>query len=156
LAVFDGQEGHMSLAHALATAKTEEDVKDAYVKAIGLKTYSKGWVDIQADNIWFEAKEAPTAAFAMFAQLLCSVRGARLSGLEHLPPVLAVVDREKAAIFETELALPVIEDSAIDWPKAPRKQSTRGQDCTHYLGALQFTGSYSSPSIAVARLNSRR
>ena len=45
----------MKLQQALTTAKTEEEVKDAYVKAIGLKSPGKGKVDIQADNMWFEA-----------------------------------------------------------------------------------------------------
>lgn len=108
----------MSLAQSLSSAKTEEDVKEAYVNAIGLKNYSKGQVDVKAENIWIEAKEAPTAAVTMFAQLLFYVRRARQSGLAHLPPILAVIDREKAAILETELALPALEDDAIDWPKA--------------------------------------
>ncbi len=34
----------MSLADDLATARTEEDVKDAYIKALGLKGVRKGLV----------------------------------------------------------------------------------------------------------------
>ena len=37
----------MSLYEKLTHAKTEEDVKDAYIKALGLKSYSKNLVDIQ-------------------------------------------------------------------------------------------------------------
>ena len=48
----------MSLHAELKKAKTEEDVKDAYVRALGLKKYSKNLVDIQTKEIWFEAKEA--------------------------------------------------------------------------------------------------
>ena len=107
----------MSLSQALAAAKTEEEVKDAYVKAIGLKSPGKGKVDISAPNMWFEAKEAPTAANAMFAQLLWYVRDARLKG-EPIPAFLTVIDREKAAILETELALPVLADADIIWPKS--------------------------------------
>ena len=68
----------MKLQQALAAAKTEE-VKDAYVKAIGLKSPGKGKVDIQTKNIWFEAKEAPTPVITMFAQLLFYVREVRMS-----------------------------------------------------------------------------
>lgn len=50
----------MSLFVALKTAKTEEDVKDAYIAALGLKKYNKGLVDIQTEEVWFEAKEAAT------------------------------------------------------------------------------------------------
>lgn len=38
----------MSLAQALANARTEEDVKDAYIAALGLRGAVKGLVDIQA------------------------------------------------------------------------------------------------------------
>jgi len=37
----------MGLIAALAAARTEEDVKDAYIKALGLKKYNKGLIDIQ-------------------------------------------------------------------------------------------------------------
>ena len=46
----------MSLYTQLQTAKTEEDVKDAYIKALGLKGYTKGLIDIQTREVWFEAK----------------------------------------------------------------------------------------------------
>ncbi len=106
----------MSLIQELNAARTEEDVKDAYIKALGLKKYSKGLVDIQAEEIWFEAKEAATSPVLMFAQLLFYVRDARKQG-EHIPPFLAVIDREKAAIMETAKALPILADKAIKWPK---------------------------------------
>jgi hypothetical protein len=53
----------------------------------------------------------------MFAQLLCYVRDARKKG-EHLPPFLAVIDREKAALMETAKALPILADKSIKWPKS--------------------------------------
>ena len=90
----------MSLLAALGAVKTEEDVKDAYVKALGLKKYNKGLIDIRTDEIWFEAKETSTPPTLMFAQLLCYVRDARKKG-ESIPPFLAVIDREKAALMET-------------------------------------------------------
>jgi hypothetical protein len=70
----------MSLYDSLKSAKTEEDVKDAYVPALGLKKYSKNMVDIQTDEIWFEAKEAGTSPVAMFAQLLIYVQNAKKEG----------------------------------------------------------------------------
>jgi hypothetical protein len=102
---------------ALASAKTEEDVKDAYIKALGLKNVSKGLVDIQTPEIWFEAKEAATPPLLMFAQLLVYVRAARRRG-EPIPGFLGVIDREKAALMATEHALPLLEDDDIIWPKS--------------------------------------
>lgn len=107
----------MSLSQALSSARTEEDVKDAYIKALGLKKYNKGLVDIRTEEIWFEAKDAPTSPIVMFAQLLCYVRDARKKG-EHIPPFLAVIDREKAALMETAKALPILADKSITWPKS--------------------------------------
>jgi len=107
----------MSLVTELARAKSEEDVKDAYVKALGLKKVSKGLIDIQTEEIWFEAKEASAPPVLMFTQLLFYVRDARKKG-EHIPPFLAVIDRDKAAIMETDKALPIMLDKAIKWPKS--------------------------------------
>ena len=107
----------MSLAEDLSRARTEEDVKDAYIKALGLKSVFKGLVDIQTSEIWFEAKEAPTPPLLMFAQLLVYVRAARKRG-EAIPGFLCVIDREKAALMATEHALPLLDDKAIVWPKS--------------------------------------
>jgi hypothetical protein len=106
----------MSLATDLKSAKTEEDVKDAYVRALGLKKYSKNLVDIQTKEIWFEAKEAGTSPLAMFAQLLIYVKRAKDDG-EHLPPFLCVIDREKATLMDTANALPLFKDKSVNWPK---------------------------------------
>ena len=107
----------MSLLTDLARIKTEEDVKDAYIKALGLKSYFKGLVDIQTKEVWFEAKEASTPPIIMFAQLLVYVRAAQKRG-EPIPAFLAVIDRTKAAIMPTEHALPIFEDKTIEWPKS--------------------------------------
>ena len=107
----------MSLIAELSRVRTEEDVKDAYIKALGLKKYNKGLIDIQTEEIWFEAKEAATPPVLMFTQLLFYVRDARKKG-EHVPPFLAVIDREKAAIMETVKALPIMADKSIKWPKS--------------------------------------
>ena len=107
----------MSLFEELQRARTEEDVKDAYIKALGLKGVFKGLVDIQTPEIWFEAKEAPRPPLLMFAQLLTYVRAARNRG-EAIPGFLCVVDREKAALMATEHALPLLDDKSIFWPKS--------------------------------------
>ena len=107
----------MSLHAALTHAKTEEDVKDAYIAALGLKGVNKGLVDIQTQEIWFEAKEAPSPPLLMFAQLLVYVRAARKRG-EPIPGFLCVMDREKAALMATEHALPLLKDKTIVWPKS--------------------------------------
>lgn len=110
----------MSLKLALSKTKTEEDVKDAYIKALGLKAYNKGLVDIQTEEVWFEAKGVGTPTVTMFTQLLFYVRAARKAG-ERIPPFLAVIDSEKAAIMETAKALPILEDKSIIWPKSGSK-----------------------------------
>lgn len=107
----------MSLANDLARTRTEEDVKDAYIKALGLKSYFKGLVDIQTEEVWFEAKDAPTPPIVMFGQLLVYVRAAKKRG-EAIPAFLSVIDREKAAIMPTERALPLLDDKSIVWPKS--------------------------------------
>lgn len=107
----------MSLLEELQRSRTEEDVKDAYIKALGLKGVFKGLVDIQTPEIWFEAKEAPTPPLLMFAQLLTYVRAARKRG-EAIPGFLCVVDREKAALLATEHAMPLLDDKTIVWPRS--------------------------------------
>lgn len=128
----------VSLLAKLAEARTEEDVKDAYISALGLKSYFKGLVDIQTKEIWFEAKEAATPPLLMFGQLLVYVRAAQKRG-EPIPAFLAVIDRTKAAIMPTEHALPIFEDKNIIWPKSG---STAGKELavqiasyveTHYV-----------------------
>ena len=110
----------MALLTELGAANSEEDVKDAYIKALGLKKYTKGLIDIQTEEIWFEAKDAATPPILMFTQLLFYVRDARKRG-EPIPPFLAVIDREKAAIMETAQALPILADKSIAWPKSASK-----------------------------------
>ena len=56
----------MALLTELGAANSEEDVKDAYIKALGLKKYTKGLIDIQTEEIWFEAKDAATPPILMF------------------------------------------------------------------------------------------
>jgi hypothetical protein len=107
----------VSLLADLARAKTEEDVKDAYIKALGLRSYFKGLVDIQTEEVWFEAKAVSTPPIVMFAQLLFYVSAAKKL-FEAIPAFLAVIDREKAAIIPTQKALPLLDDKTIVWPKS--------------------------------------
>ena len=107
----------MRLYSELQNAKTEEDVKDAYIKALGLKSYSKNLIDIQTQEIWFEAKHGSPSVYEMFIQLLFYVRQARKLG-EPIPQFLAVIDQEKAALMETVKAMPIIEDKTIKWRKS--------------------------------------
>lgn len=108
----------MSLYTQLQAAKSEEDVKDAYIKALGLKGYTKGLIDIQSREIWFEAKDtARHSSYAMFTQLLHYVQVALNKG-EHVPPFLAVIDTEKAAIMKSADVLPFLAKKTVKWGKS--------------------------------------
>ncbi len=108
----------MSLYNALQKAHSEEDVKDAYIKALGLKAYTKGLIDIQTKEIWFEAKDTgKVSTYAMFTQLLHYVQVALNKG-EEIPPFLAVIDTEKAAIMKTSDVLPFLAKKTIKWGKS--------------------------------------
>ncbi len=132
----------MTLAQALSKARTEEVVKDAYVRALGLKNVSKGQVDIETEAIWFEAKLDPKPVAAMFAQLLFYVRQAHLVG-KPIPAFLGVVDRDKAALLETERARPVLVDETIAWPAAA---SAVGKACIAQVAA-HIEGHFTTYSI---------
>ena len=125
----------MSLLSDLKNSKTEEDVKDAYVRALGLKNYSKNMVDIQTKEVWFEAKEAGTSPVAMFAQLLVYVKIAKNTG-DHLPPFLAVIDREKAAIMETAHAVDLLADKTIVWPKSGSRVISRDKITQEFVSRV--------------------
>lgn len=108
----------MNLYSQLQNAKSEEDVKDSYIKALGLKSYSKGLIDIRTNEIWFEAKDTGKhSSYAMFTQLLHYVQDARNKG-ENLPPFLAVIDTEKAAIMKTADVLPFLDQKTVKWGKS--------------------------------------
>jgi hypothetical protein len=108
----------MSLYTQLQQARSEEDVKDAYIKALGLKGYTKGLIDIRTDEIWFEAKDTGKhSSYAMFTQLLHYVQDALNKG-ETVPPFLAVIDTEKAALMKTSDVLPFLARKTIKWGKS--------------------------------------
>ena len=107
----------MSLYQKLQEAKSEEDVKDIYIKALGLKGYSKNLIDIQTKEIWFEAKDTSKhSTYAMFTQLMHYVQQAINKG-EYVPPFLAVIDTKKAAIMKSADVIPFLEKKTIKWGK---------------------------------------
>jgi predicted CoA-binding protein len=55
----------MSLYATLQKVQSEEDVKDVYIKALGLKKITKGLIDIQTNEVWFEAKDKPKSTYEM-------------------------------------------------------------------------------------------
>jgi len=105
----------MTLYQELQQARSEEDVKDAYIKALGLKGYSKNLIDIQTKEVWFEAKDTGRhSTYAMFTQLLHYVQQALNKG-EHVPPFLAVIDTQKAAIMKSAHVIPFLAKKTIKW-----------------------------------------
>ena len=107
----------MTLYEKLLQAKTEEDVKDAYIKALGLKSYSKNLIDIQTKEIWFEAKDTPkNSTYAMFTQLMHYVQQALNKG-DAVPPFLCVIDTKKAAIMKSVDVLPFLQKQTINGVK---------------------------------------
>ena len=125
----------MKLYQKLQGASSEEDVKDAYIKALGLKGYQKNLIDIQTKEIWFEAKDSgKNSTYAMFTQLLHYVQDALNKG-EYIPPFLSVIDTKKAAIMRTEDVLPFLKKKTIKWGKSASKYTQDALDAVSaYIG----------------------
>ncbi len=125
----------MTLYQILQQAKSEEDVKDIYIKALGLKSYTKGLIDIRTDEVWFEAKDTGKhSSYAMFTQLLHYVQVALNQG-ENLPPFLAVIDTEKAAIMKTADVLPFLKKKTIKWGKSASQYTPEAlAEISAYIG----------------------
>jgi len=125
----------MSLYEKLQSASSEEDVKDAYIKALGLKGYQKNLIDIQTHEVWFEAKDkSNTTTYAMFTQLLHYVQVALNRG-EYVPPFLCVIDTKKAAIMKTADAMPLLEKRDIKWGKSASSYTQEALDAVSaYIG----------------------
>lgn len=127
----------MTLYQKLQAAKTEEDVKDIYIKALGLKGYSKNLIDIQTKEIWFEAKEGyKSSTYQMFTQLLHYVQQALNNG-EEVPPFLCVIDTRKAALMKTADALPLLNNKKqpIKWGKSASGYTQEALDVVSaYIG----------------------
>lgn len=125
----------VNLYQKLKLAQSEEDVKDIYIEALGLKKYRKDLVDIRTDEIWFEAKKkGDTSTYAMFTQLLHYVQ-ADLDKGEKLPPFLAVIDCEKAALMKTSEVLPLLKKKTIKWGKSATQFPKEALDeVSSYIG----------------------
>ncbi len=118
----------VSLYTQLQAVRSEEDVKDAYIKALGLKGYTKGLIDIQTNEIWFEAKDTgKCSTYAMFTQLLHYVQVALNKG-EKVPPFLAVIDTEKAALMKSADVLPFLAKKTIKWGKSASQYTQEALD----------------------------
>ncbi len=129
----------MSLFEKLKKATSEEDVKDAYIKALGLKEYQKNLIDIQTKEIWFEAKDsARNSTYVMFTQLMHYVQDALNKG-DYIPPFLAVIDTQKAAIMKSEDVLPFLAKKTIKWGRSASKYTQEALDAisahigTHFV-----------------------
>jgi hypothetical protein len=125
----------VNLYQELKGAKSEEDVKDIYIKALGLKGYTKGLIDIQSKEIWFEAKDTGrTSSYQMFTQLLHYVQQSLNNG-EAVPPFLAVIDTEKAAIMKSSDVIPFLEKKTVKWGKSASQYTQEALDViSAYIG----------------------
>lgn len=118
----------MGLYAELQKTKSEEDVKDAYIKALGLKAYTKGLIDIQTKELWFEAKDTSKhSSYAMFTQLLHYVQVALNKG-DDIPPFLAVIDTEKAAIMKSADVIPFLAKKTVKWGKSASQYTQEALD----------------------------
>lgn len=129
----------MSLYERLKKASSEEDVKDAYIKALGLKEVQKNLIDIQTKEIWFEAKDnSKISSYAMFTQLMHYVQDALNKG-QYVPPFLCVIDTQKAAIMKSSDVIPFLEKKTIKWGTSASKYTPEALDAisahigTHFV-----------------------
>ena len=127
----------MSLFEKLQNASSEEDVKDAYIRALHLKGVQRNLVDIQTKEVWFEAKfGSKKSLYEMFTQLLFYIHRALKDG-EYIPPFLCVVDSVKAAVMKTDVALPLLQDKSvhIKWGKSASDVTQDALDIvSQYIG----------------------
>jgi len=125
----------MNLYQKLQKATSEEDVKDAYIKALGLKEYQKNLIDIQTKDIWFEAKkDSKLSSYEMFTQLMHYVQEALNRG-EYIPPFLCVIDTGKASLMKSTDVLPFLEKKTIKWGKSASGYTQEALDAVSaYIG----------------------
>ena len=128
-----------TLYQKLQACRSEEDVKDEYIRALGLKGVSRNLIDIQTKEIWFEAKDgSKESIYAMYTQLLHYVQDALNKG-EYVPPFLCVIDCAKAAIMKTEDVLPFLAQKTIKWGKSASNYTQEALDAvsgfigTHFV-----------------------
>ena len=129
----------MSLYQKLQKVSSEEDVKDIYIKALGLKEVQKNLIDIQTKEIWFEAKDnSKISSYAMFTQLMHYVQDALNKG-QDVPPFLCVIDTQKAAIMKSSDVIPFLEKKTIKWGTSASKYTPEALDAisahigTHFV-----------------------
>ena len=129
----------MSLYQKLQKVSSEEDVKDIYIKALGLKEVQKNLIDIQTKEIWFEAKDnSKISSYAMFTQLMHYVQDALNKG-QYVPPFLCVIDTQKAAIMKSSDVIPFLEKKTIKWGTSASKYTPEALDAisahigTHFV-----------------------
>lgn len=129
----------MSLYQKLQKVSSEEDVKDIYIKALGLKEVQKNLIDIQTKEIWFEAKDnSKISTYAMFTQLMHYVQDALNKG-HYVPPFLCVIDTQKAAIMKSADVIPFLEKKTIKWGTSASKYTPEALDAisahigTHFV-----------------------
>jgi hypothetical protein len=125
----------MTLYEKLQSATSEEDVKDIYIKALGLKGVNKNLIDIQTKEIWFEAKDSSrVSTYAMFTQLMHYVQQALDNG-DYVPPFLAVIDTQKAAIMKSADVIPFLQKKTIKWGKSASGYTQEALDAVSaYIG----------------------
>ena len=125
----------MTLHQTLQKATSEEDVKDAYIKALSLKNVQKNLIDIQTREIWFEAKDTGKhSSYAMFTQLLHYVQVALDKG-EEVPPFLCVIDTVKAALMKTSDVIPFLQKKTIKWGKSASAYTQEALDeVSNFIG----------------------
>ena len=125
----------MSLYENLKLVRSEEDVKDMYIKALWLKSYTKGLIDIRTDEIWFEAIDTGKhTSYAMFTQLLHYVQDGLNKG-DVLPQFLAVIDTEKAAVMKTADVLPFLKKKTVKWGKSASQYTPEAlAEISAYIG----------------------
>jgi hypothetical protein len=83
---------------------------------LGLKGYTKGLIDIQTEEIWFEEDTGKHSSYAMFTNLHYVQQS--LNKGETVPPFLAVIDTEKAAIMKSSDVIPFLEKKTVKWGKS--------------------------------------
>jgi len=128
----------MTLYEKLQCVSSEEDVKDIYIKALGLKDYQKNLIDIQTKEVWFEAKDTgKNSTYAMFTQLLHYVQVSLNQG-EYIPPILAVIDTKKAAIMKTSDVLPFLAKKTIKWGKSASNYTPEALDAVSAFIGTHF------------------
>ena len=113
----------------LKLATSEEDVKDAYIRELGLTRYNKGKVDILTDEVWFEAKMGGDVSYyEMFTQLLHYIYVADKKGKQTLPILLAVIDQQKAGVMLTSDVIEFLRKDTIKWGKSASKPTPETVD----------------------------